>query len=162
MVEPYLLPVIAIGGLLAIALVAGLSNWRLLREYFAERREFRRFSKFEDGLVADDGVGNIEEFFSGEIKLEQEVTVFIPEPLARDELRLRYQKPICGALSQTGLGKVVRWHVADETCGFDIQLNDFVNGVDLLRRLLWELDTPPGTTIEYSRGELPVYNETQN
>ena len=63
------------------------------------------------------------------------------------------------ALKEAKLGEVVRVYEVENTCGFDISLNDFVGGVDLIRKQLADHQAPEGTLIEYSGGDLPIYDD---
>jgi len=68
-------------------------------------------------------------------------------------------KPIDALLRDAEIGYVVRGYQSDDLCGFDLVVNDFVSGVDLIRRQLVERNAPWGTLIEYSGGDLTIYDE---
>ena len=149
----------AVTGVTLLFLVILAARAKTLFEYFAERQRRREFQEFEDVLLGNNSdAQTAKKFFSGEVKLLEEVYVFIPVLLDWQE-RGQLEKPINLALRDAGLGHVVRGYSVEDSCGFDVHLNDFVQGVDLLRRLLVELEAPVGTLIEYTGGDLPIYED---
>jgi hypothetical protein len=81
--------------------------------------------------------------------------VFIPDTIGWEP----FANPVATALKELEIGTVIRGNKTDDSCGFDVVLNDFVKGVDLIRKILTQLDAPQGTLIEYSGGDLPIYDE---
>ncbi len=146
-------------GLAGLFLVVAMARAKTLVDYFKERKRKRQFKDFEDVISGknNDPVA-AKKFFAGEIKLLEEVYVFIPVLLDRQK-RAELEKPIDAALRELGQGHVVRGYSINDSCGFDVYLNDFVQGVDLLRKKLVELQAPRGTLIEYTGGDLPIYEE---
>ena len=94
---------------------------------------------------------------NGEISLEQEVQLIFPKAMTSESLQNEFRIPIEKALNSTQLGRIVRTYQIELTSGIDIELHDFVQGVDLLRKLLIELNAPHGTLIEYDHGDLAIY-----
>lgn len=150
---------IAIIGLVLIGTLFVARNGYLIYHYLGERKRQREFSKFEDVISGKtDDSEAAKKYFQGDVKLIQEVYVFIPTPMG-DKERLKLQNPIDLALKEAGLGEVVRGYETGDSCGFDVHLNDFVRGVDLLRKQLVNREAPAGTLIEYSGGDLPIYED---
>ena len=148
--------------ILILLLFAGFvcaRNGYLIVRYMNERKRRREFSKFEDVISGkNNDMEASRKYFQGDVKLIQEVYVFIPIAMPNQE-RLELQRPIDNALKEAKLGEVVRGYQTGETCGFDVHLNDFIRGVDLLRKQLLGREAPKGTLIEYSGGDLPIYDD---
>lgn len=149
----------AVTGVTLLFLVIIIARAKTLIDYFVERKRQREFKEFEEVISGNNSDPQAaQKFFTGEVKLLEEVYVFIPVLLEWQQ-RGELEKPIDMALREAGLGHVVRGYSVEDSCGFDIHLNDFVSGVDLLRRQLVELEAPIGTLIEYTGGDLPIYEE---
>ena len=151
---PVLIPVIFILGL--FVLVYG----RMFLQLLGDRKRAKQFKEFENVLSGvESDPHKTEKFFSGEVKIQQEVYILIPEEIVAQDRIERFENPIAEALAATELGEIVRGFTSDGTCGIDVFLIDFVNGVDLLRKLLVQLKSPMGTLIEYDGGDLPIYDD---
>ena len=149
---------LAITGVVLIFGVLALAKAREIAEYLAERKHQSEFRKFEDVISgANTDPEAARKYFSGEVKLPEEVNVIIPMVLDDDEL-MRLQEPIDALLRKAELGRVVRSYETNDACGFDLRINDFVKGVDLIRRSLAGR-APRGTLIEYSGGDLMIYED---
>ena len=149
----------AVAGVVLIFGVILIARARELIEYLAERKRRRVFKDFEDaisGTNTDPSAAT--KYFSGEVKLADEVNVIFPVVLDEQE-RLRFQEPIDSQLREAEIGYVVRGFESSDICGFDLLVNDFVIGVDLIRRQLIQGSAPRGTLIEYSGGDLAIYED---
>ena len=150
---------IAVIGVALILAVFLLAKVRELAEYLAERKQRREFEKFEDVISGNNtDPAAARKYFSGEVKLPEEVNVIIPELIKTEELA-NLHEPIDSLLKEAEIGYVVRAFETGDSCGFDLRLNDFVKGVDLIRRQLVERSAPRGTLIEYSGGDLTIYED---
>lgn len=128
-------------------------------QYLQEQKRRREFKNFEEAISgANPDPNAARKYFSGEIKLPEDIYVIIPKSIDSEDRKSRFEIPIHDALVQAGIGEVVRGFEVDETCGFDIYVNDFVAGVDLVRKQLIKLEAPAGTLIEYSGGDLAIYD----
>lgn len=146
----------AVIGIVALAMIAVAALVRDFYDKFVSHRKTKQFSEFETVLTdAHADPHRARKFFSGEVKLEQEVYVFIPGTIEWEPFAVH----VAAALEKAELGTVIRGNVTDDSCGFDLMLNDFVKGVDLLRKTLIGLNAPKGTLIEYSGGDLPIHDE---
>ena len=147
---------------LGVVLVFGvilLAKAKEFFEYLAERKRRREFKDFENVISgANSDPEAARKYFSGEVKLSDQVNVIIPILLDADE-RMRLQDPIDAMLRDAEIGYVVRGYELADTCGFDLLVNDFVSGVDLIRRQLIQGSAPRGTLIEYSGGDLAIYED---
>lgn len=122
--------------------------------YFRERRRRREFGDFEKSLVGEqDG----KKFFSGDVKLEEEVTVMVPELAESENDFKKVVDAVVAAFKPGETGEVLRVFPIGNGCGIDVMLFDFVNGVALLRSTLVREGVPEGTLIEYSGGDLMIY-----
>jgi len=149
----------AVTGVILVFGVILLAKARELTEYLVERKQRREFRKFEDIISgANDDPVAAKKYFSGEVKLPEEVNVIIPVVLNLQELS-KLHEPIDSLLKNAKIGYVVRAFETGDSCGFDLHVNDFVRGVDLIRRQLVERSAPRGTLIEYSGGDLTIYED---
>ena len=121
----------------------------------ADHQNKKEFEQFEESLV-DPEAGS--RFFSGETKLQSETTIYLPgcdesEPLVAD-----VAASLDGRLRREELGLVIRCYPYDEGTGIDLQLVDFVQGLDVVRNTLLAHDTPQNTFVEYETGELYIHD----
>ncbi|MFK7769410.1 MAG: hypothetical protein AB8B55_19490 [Mariniblastus sp.] len=147
-------------GVVGLAIFFIATNGHSILAFLAERKRKKQFQDFEKVISGEESdPEKAEMYFSGELKLSHEVYVLIPEAIQSSERIERFELPISLELQSSELGEIVRGFTTDDTCGFDVHLNDFVGGVDLLRRMLVDLQSPAGTLIEYDGGDLLVYDE---
>ena len=150
----------AVGGVIAILLLQLVANFHQIAQFLAKRRARRRFQEFED-VISEPIVDphRSRKFFAEEVVLEEDVSIFFPVFLENNELVDKYQVPLVAALNKAGLVDDTRAYTFVESCGIDLRLNNFVAGLELLRSMLIQLEAPRGTLIEYSGGDLPIYED---
>ena len=130
--------------------------YRQFLSYLSDERGIREFAKFEDSLIDRTEIKN--KYLTGESKLKNDVSVLIPRhSVATDTIESLFVS-IQAEIELKELGTITRTFVSGEFWGIDIALDDFVAGIEELRRQLLDWQVPQGTTIEYSHGELPVYD----
>jgi len=150
---------------IALMLLGGYYIVRSIVDWVAKQRERRNLSKLEDSVMLGKGTvfkgDDVGKFFDGELRLDHQVYVRIPEPLDPVERGRRYAEPLDAALTNAGIGEITGGGtMATEFCGLDVTLRDFNKGVALLKLKLRQLNAPRGTVIEFECGEIPVYDET--
>ena len=124
-----------------------------IRRSLRERRLARNFEKFEQSLLDPNLTSGNSPFLTGETKLPTEVTIHVPNYPDGTALISSIQR----GLRVHSLGFLIReFHNGDDLC-FDINLNDFVSGVEFLRNHLLESQAPKGTIIEYDGGDLSIH-----
>ena len=153
-------------GYFAFAVIFALFAAMLTAHFIAYRRavvenhKSRLFSKFNSSLADENGDQDlVKRVFAGEVQLEQLVYVIMPKSLDTSKLEQRFSKPISVELSTLGAGEVIRSYSVDEVSGIDVQLTDFVSGIETIRQILIRQGAPSETIIEYSDSELDVYDE---
>ena len=123
------------------------------------RRLFKIFDKVLTGEIEDEHIAR--PFFNGEITLQEEVYILIPNQDADPQAIGRFRDVLVEDFDPTGFGKVTRAYPGGGFSGIDIYLNDFVNGLELLVDLLRSRQFPQGTIIEYCGGDLPIYDRSE-
>ena len=131
-----------------------LSHVKNFLRYRAERKNRKDFDNFEESLIDPDAGSR---FFSGETKLQSETTIYLPGYNEADLLVTKVTTSVDESLRRKELGFVIRCYPYDDGTGIDLQLVDFVQGLDVLRKTLLALDAPRDTFIEYETGELHIY-----
>ena len=146
----------------AILVVAGfvLAHLRSILEIakdFKRSRQLKAFDRLITG--ADSSSKSAHELLTGETTIEEEISIFLPGVETDDDLAVDFVEAIHKMLEAEQLGFVIRaiTYEGDSSC-VDIYLSDFVAGLDAVRRLLPQFDLPPETTIEYTGGDLPLFD----
>ena len=143
-----------------MVLVELVVNFHQVTRALAERRAKLRLQEFE-AVLAEQNVDpqQSRKFFSGEVVLEQDIAILIPGFIEYEELVDKYQVPLVTALNDAGLIEDTRAYTMVNNCGIDLRLNDFIAGLELVRAMLIDMEVPRGTLIEYSGGDLPIYED---
>jgi len=150
----------AVSGVVVIWLLHLVVNFRQAAKALAERRAKRSFQEFEAVLSDPDGdPQQSRKFFSEEVVLAEDISILMPVFVDHQELVDKYQVPLVAALNDAGLIEDTRAYTLVDNCGIDMRLNNFVAGLELVRSMLIQLEVPRGTLIEYSGGDLPIYED---
>ena len=131
----------------------------IYRRYLAEKRNKKEFDAFEATLLAPEASGGSSRFFSGETQLQSETTIYLPGYEKTESFVEPLVVAIHEGLEQRSLGFVIRCFPYDRGIGIDVQLTDFVTGLEVLREILLTNNVPRETFVEYETGELPVYDQ---
>ena len=145
---------LAFTGVFAVFAVILLANVKDYLRYRAEKKNKKEFDNFEESLVEPEAGSR---FFSGETKLRSETTIYLPGCNESDLLVTEVATSVDERLRRKELGFVIRCYSYDDGTGIDLQLVDFVKGLEVLRNTLLALDAPRDTFIEYETGELYIY-----
>jgi len=150
----------AVSGAVLVCLLHLIVNFRQVTRFLAERRAKRRFQEFETALSEPNvDPQQSRKFFSEEVVLVEDVSILMPVFIEHQELVDRFQVPLVAALHDAGLVEDTRAYTLVNECGIDLRLNNFVAGLELVRSMLIQLGAPRGTLIEYSGGDLPIYED---
>lgn len=126
-------------------------------------REFKRSQQLKafDKLLTGDDPPSVaaQALLNGEKIIEEEISIFLPGIQTDDALIEEFVETIQSLLQAEQLGSVIRTISYEKTSScIDIYLLDFVAGLDAIRRLLPGFDLPADTTIEYTGGDLPLFD----
>ena len=128
-----------------------------LKRLLKHKADEKRYTDFEKALI-DETVPDEErmQFFNGEIKLPEQIQITIPIE-ENQSFDTRVLESIQSAVTENELGHVIRSYTLADIYGIDVQLHDFVSGIEVLREILMELEIHQETSIEYRNGEIFIY-----
>lgn len=146
----------------AIMVVGGfvLAHLRSILEIAREVKRTRQLKAFDQLITGAECTSkSAHELLTGKRTIEDEISIFLPGIDADDDLVVEFVEAIHTKLDAEKLGFVIRAITYDgvSSC-VDIYLSDFVAGLDSVRRLLPQFDLPSDTTIEYTGGDLPLFD----
>jgi len=146
-------PFIAVFTILALMAHA---NWTIHKRACAATRNEKEFSILEASLFDPDSSDDTSRFFSGEAKLRSFSTIHFPASSGDGRFAENLAVAIDEALKIDEIGFVVRCYPYDGGIGIDLQMEDFIKGIDTVRNVLIQHDAPDQTFIECEAGELPL------
>ena len=125
------------------------------RIYLKSLTDEKRHADFEKALIDKSyPIEKREAYFDGTIKLKKQIQIVVPiegnclEPILES---------VQAVVTENALGHVIRSYTLGDIHGIDVQLRDFVRGIEVLHKTLVEIEAPAGTLIEYSYGDIPIY-----
>jgi hypothetical protein len=148
------------GSALAMIFISLASHGKTIFAALKESRRRKQLVEF-DRLISgvDSDLPRAEAILRGKSVVAEEISIFLPGLNPEDDLTLKFVSAIRESLDAGRLGDVTRSisYAGNSSC-IDIYLPDFVAGLNAVRRVLPEFELPLNASIEYTGGDLPLFD----